>query len=42
VQTTPLPLSCTPCIPSIYMWCYWNTLVTSIRLGALAEFRDTG
>ena len=41
VQTTPLPLSCTPCVPNTYMWCYWDTLVTSLGLASLVDFRDT-
>jgi hypothetical protein len=42
LQTTPLPLSCTPCVPNTYMWCYWDTLVSSLGLASLVDFRDTG
>jgi hypothetical protein len=42
VQTTTYLLLCAPCVSNTYMRCYWDALVTSIKLGALVEFRDTG
>ena len=41
-QTTPLLPFYTPCVSNTYIRCYGDALVTSIRLGALVELRDTG
>jgi hypothetical protein len=41
LQTTPLLLSCAPCAPDIYTVLF-GSLVSSLRLASLVDFRDTG